>query len=183
VDADRVKAENIAGLPFQIQIRFTMVDGTRRMRIITHTKDVTQNKFEVEKDADVEVLGLNLVHQSAALAQEGKYSYSCQYIQENKHMLDRVLLSRDERRDQRDQDRDRDRIRTVTSVADNIHRALEVEKNRERDSRNEMRDLYRKQKTDAWRQRCGSGSGQIARQGCGQRSWPLPIAIEISFQI
>lgn len=58
VDLDMTK---LLSLPFQSQITYTALDGSRCVRVITNTLEISSDKEELEKKADFSVLGLNAV--------------------------------------------------------------------------------------------------------------------------
>ena len=58
VDLDMTKLKS---LPFQSQITYTALDGSRCVRVITNTLEISSDKEELEKKADFSVLGLNAV--------------------------------------------------------------------------------------------------------------------------
>lgn len=58
LDLDMTKLKS---LPFQSQITYTALDGSRCVRVITNTLEISSDKEELEKKADFSVLGLNAV--------------------------------------------------------------------------------------------------------------------------
>ncbi len=64
---------DIKSLPFQLQIRYTKLDGTKCIRIISKEQPVTWDKQQAEQHANVDILGLNSVQQAAKAAQQGDY--------------------------------------------------------------------------------------------------------------
>jgi hypothetical protein len=69
VDLDMTKLKS---LPFQSQITYTALDGSRCVRVITNTLEISSDKEELEKKADFSVLGLNAVQTSAQMARGGE---------------------------------------------------------------------------------------------------------------
>lgn len=60
--------------PFQAQITYTsLIDRSRCIRVITHTLDTSNDKEELEQNANYEVLGMNAIQQSAKLAKMGDF--------------------------------------------------------------------------------------------------------------
>jgi len=58
-------------LPFQLQITYTALSGMKCTRVITKTKEVTDDFREVEREVDVTVLGMHANYLSAQRAQQG----------------------------------------------------------------------------------------------------------------
>ena len=67
-DLDMTKVSN---LPFQAQITYTALDGSRCVRIITNTLEISSDKEELQQQADFDVLGVCAVQTSAQLARGG----------------------------------------------------------------------------------------------------------------
>jgi len=64
----------IKRLPFQAQITYTsLIDRSRCVRVITMALEISDDKEEVERDADYDLLGMNAIQQSAKLAKMGDY--------------------------------------------------------------------------------------------------------------
>ncbi len=61
-DLDMTK---IKSLPFQAQITYTALDGARCVRIITNTLEISNDKEELQQQADFNVLGICAVQTSA----------------------------------------------------------------------------------------------------------------------
>jgi len=59
-------------LPFQVQIRYTALNGMKCTRVVTKTKEVTNSVEEVEKEVDINVLGIHANWKTACLAQQGQ---------------------------------------------------------------------------------------------------------------
>jgi len=60
-------------LPFQVQITYTALSGMKCLRVLTKTKEITQNFEEVEKDLDIAVLGMHANAYTANLAKQGNF--------------------------------------------------------------------------------------------------------------
>jgi uncharacterized ubiquitin-like protein YukD len=67
-------------LPFQTQIEFTKLDGMKCIRVITKVQEVSNDRKEVEKEADAEILGVNCVQQAAKLARRGSFRRAQAYM-------------------------------------------------------------------------------------------------------
>lgn len=66
---------DLPALPFQLQIRYTKLDGMKCIRIISREQKATRDRDQAEEAANVDVLGLNAVQKSAKIAQKGEYTY------------------------------------------------------------------------------------------------------------
>jgi len=64
----------LSALPFQLQIRYTKLDGMKCIRIISREQKATRDREQAELAANVDVLGLNAVQKSAKIAQKGEYT-------------------------------------------------------------------------------------------------------------
>lgn len=63
----------LSKLPFQAQIHFTALDGSRQVRVITNTLEISTDKEDLKKNADFQILGINAIQQSSKLARQGEY--------------------------------------------------------------------------------------------------------------
>ncbi len=61
-------------LPFQVQIYYTRLDGSKCLRIITDTKKLTQDRQKAEEAVRVHVVSLHTAQESSKLAQDGNYT-------------------------------------------------------------------------------------------------------------
>lgn len=60
-------------VPFQVQVKFSRLDGSKWMRIVTELQPITTNRTEVEDDIDIDVVGRNALQQAAEAAHTGDY--------------------------------------------------------------------------------------------------------------
>ena len=51
----------IQAFHFQAQISYTALDGSKQVRVITNKVEVSNEKDELKKNADYEILGMNAV--------------------------------------------------------------------------------------------------------------------------
>lgn len=65
--------DDLKTLPFQVQITFTKLDGSKCLRTITRTQAMTTNRSLVEQNANTGMLGAHAWAQSARLAEQGHY--------------------------------------------------------------------------------------------------------------
>lgn len=50
---------SLSSVPFQVQIRYTKMDGTKCVRIISSEKKISKDRTASEKDLNVSVMALN----------------------------------------------------------------------------------------------------------------------------
>jgi hypothetical protein len=67
------KFKEMKALPFQVQIRYTRLDGSKWMRLITQARPITTDAQKAVEDLDVSVLASNAAQKGAELAQQGNY--------------------------------------------------------------------------------------------------------------
>ena len=72
-------------LPFQLQILYTRLDGSKCLRVITKSMRVTTSREKHERTCDASVTALATVHRCAALAQQ-KVRCSSQSIFETQNL-------------------------------------------------------------------------------------------------
>jgi len=75
-DEDLKAHKDLTSLPFQVQIHYTRLDGSKCIRIISQRKEITHKTEEAEKDVDVAIVAANAAQRSARLAQKGDYEGS-----------------------------------------------------------------------------------------------------------
>ncbi|CDW75118.1 type a von willebrand factor domain-containing protein [Stylonychia lemnae] len=80
-------------LPFQAQIYFTALDGARCVRVISCQTEISNDKQELEKNANFEILGLNAIQQSSKLARQGDYKQAQVAAKAWDNRLERVAMS------------------------------------------------------------------------------------------
>lgn len=54
-------------VPFQLQIRYTRLDGMKCLRVITVPKKVTTDRLVAEKNVNISVVGINSIQQAAKM--------------------------------------------------------------------------------------------------------------------
>ena len=55
----------------QVQIRYRRKDGSKWLRVISQSREVSHSREAVERASNMAVVGLSTMHRSARLAQEG----------------------------------------------------------------------------------------------------------------
>jgi len=89
-DINKEEFKNLKVMPFQVQIHFRRLNGMKCLRVITKSQQLTFDRKVAEENANIAVLGMNAVQQSAHLASKGKYSEARVYNLGNKKMLSRA---------------------------------------------------------------------------------------------
>eukprot|EP00347_Sterkiella_histriomuscorum_P023950 403332824 len=89
----------IKSFPFQAQIIYTALDGAKCVRVITNQMEISNDREEVEKQANFEILGVNAIQQSSKLARQGEFKKA----QVAAKAWDNRLLSNTVNQDQREQ--------------------------------------------------------------------------------
>jgi hypothetical protein len=74
---DLVKMEDIdltliKDFPFQAQIVYQALDGTKCIRIISNKQSISNDRDQLEKNANYEILSTNAIQQSSKLAKNGQ---------------------------------------------------------------------------------------------------------------
>jgi len=67
-DVDLLKIQNF---PFQAQITYFSLDGSKHVRIITKAQSVSNDRDQLEKHANFGILSTNAIQQSSKLAKKG----------------------------------------------------------------------------------------------------------------
>lgn len=65
------KFKQLQSLPFQVQIRYSKLNGMRCLRIISKTQKMTQKKEDAVKDMRVDILASNALNTAFNLAEQG----------------------------------------------------------------------------------------------------------------
>lgn len=68
-------------LPFQVQIKYTSLTGQQCLRVITKTREITQDVAEIEDKIDITVVGMHSNVKTANLAQQGRFTEALQHQQ------------------------------------------------------------------------------------------------------
>ena len=64
---------NVNRIPFQVHLLFTKPNGERCLRISTTTIEVTNNREQAEKSANLNIIGTHAAQKAAKLAKDGEY--------------------------------------------------------------------------------------------------------------
>jgi len=83
--------ESVQSLPFQVQINFTKLDGSKCVRAISKAEKITQDRQVAEQEINVGVVGLHSQAQAAKYAQEGNYTKAVMKQKANMRMVKKNL--------------------------------------------------------------------------------------------
>ena len=64
----------ISKFPFQTQISYIALDGSKRLRVITQQQDVCNERQEVQKNADYDMVNFHCMNKCAQMARSGNIS-------------------------------------------------------------------------------------------------------------
>lgn len=59
-------------LPFQLEVSYTKLDGSERLRVISMVLPISHDKAELEDQSDARILASNAVQQSSKVARNGQ---------------------------------------------------------------------------------------------------------------
>jgi len=93
IDPNKIKT-----MPFQLQITYTRPNGMKCMRVIAQVQNVTTDREKVEREANVDVLGMNCMQQAAAIAQQGYYTDARFTNFSNMELMKRVANTDDKKK-------------------------------------------------------------------------------------
>ena len=61
IKMDDLDLTKVSSFPFQSQITYSTLDGAKCIRVITNNQQVSNDREDLEQNADYEVLGLNAI--------------------------------------------------------------------------------------------------------------------------
>jgi len=93
--ADSSLVHGIDALPFQVQITYTRLDGSKCMRVLTKLAKVTAKREVAEGAMNVGVVGMHAQQQSAQLASRGQYTKARMAAKSAMRMAKRAVQSSD----------------------------------------------------------------------------------------
>lgn len=73
-ERERLGVSELGTVPFQLQIRYTRLNGMRCVRVMTQCKRVTRDRTEAERLLSPTVIAVHSAQQSASLANKGEYT-------------------------------------------------------------------------------------------------------------
>jgi len=77
--------------PFQMQVMYTKPDTSRLLRVFSFDMPATKARQHAESNADISVISLNAVQQSAKLAQAGQHAASRDYLHSVQRLLQQII--------------------------------------------------------------------------------------------
>lgn len=83
----------ISALPFQVQIRYKRLDGSKCIRVLSSSRPVSRDREEVEKSMDCAVASLAAVHRCAAEAEAGDFESARARLHAARKMMHRGALT------------------------------------------------------------------------------------------
>lgn len=66
----------LSEVPFQLQVRFSHLNGMKLQRVISRTLKITHERKDAEKAARVDILSANAIQQTARFAERGMYRHA-----------------------------------------------------------------------------------------------------------
>ncbi|XP_013416673.1 uncharacterized protein LOC106178153 [Lingula anatina] len=67
---------DLSELPFQLQIKYTDLEGSQAMRVLTQSKPITKDRNVAEREMNLQVIGAHTAQTTARLALQGDYTAS-----------------------------------------------------------------------------------------------------------
>jgi hypothetical protein len=89
----KAKDRSLATYPFQVQIKYTRLNGMQCLRVLTINKQATKDRTEAEKSTNVSLAGLSVIQHSAILAQSGELLSARLKLRAAQRMFRRGALS------------------------------------------------------------------------------------------
>jgi len=86
-------------LLFQVQVRYTRLDGSRCLRILTKSQHITSDRDTTEKALVSSIIGMHALHESASLAQLGEYQHARVNLISNQRLLQRGMITRSDQKE------------------------------------------------------------------------------------
>jgi len=92
---NKEELKNTKDVCFQVQIKFTKLDGSKCVRIMSKRVEITHDRLEAEKHVNVNIVGLHSQVQAAKKGAEGKYTAARMIQKRNMRMVRRALANED----------------------------------------------------------------------------------------
>jgi hypothetical protein len=89
IKLEDVDISEMKHLPFQAQIEYTALDGSRQVRVITQRLEISNDREELEKKADYEIMGMNAIQKSNNIARQGDFKKAQVISKAMNNMMDR----------------------------------------------------------------------------------------------
>jgi len=102
-DEDRPpKPQFVDGIPFQLQITYTNNTGDKLLKVFNAVKSVTEERQKAEADTNTTACALQVLHESARLAQRGDYLSARANLVSTQRLLQRCMHNAQSVRNQTD---------------------------------------------------------------------------------
>ena len=63
----------LTSLPFQTQITYKNLDGSKCVRVISKQLEISDNRDQLEKQADYQIIGTNAISKTSNMARKGNF--------------------------------------------------------------------------------------------------------------
>ena len=91
-----LKKNKLTNLPFQIQIRYKRDDGSKCIRVLSQTREISKDRKIVEETINSAVAGLTAIQQCAREAESGDFESAKLRLHAAKKMIERGSLTDDQ---------------------------------------------------------------------------------------
>lgn len=89
----------IQSFPFQAQITYSALDGSKCVRIISNQQQISSDREELEKNANFQILSTNAIQQSSKLAKRGDIKQAQVIAKTWKRRMRGNISNKDQERD------------------------------------------------------------------------------------
>lgn len=89
----KFQADSQKQVPFQVQFKYKLPNGEERMQVESAFREVTSKMEEAEANIDATVVGVEAIHRSAQLAQQGRYQDARIELISTQRLLQRAMKS------------------------------------------------------------------------------------------
>jgi len=89
--------QKLKEIPFQIQIRYTKLDGQKNLRTINKKQPITTDRLTAEQEVNLDVLQTNAVQTTGNIASKGEYENARFRNIANKQLFNRVAKKTEEK--------------------------------------------------------------------------------------
>lgn len=89
----KVKDVKVDKIPFQVQIKYTKLDGRRFMRIISREREITTSREEMEKNVNIAVTGVTAMQRAVKFAEKKDFLQAQMHLTSTNRMFSRGASS------------------------------------------------------------------------------------------
>lgn len=86
-------------LPLQVQIRYTALDGTKLLRVISRNLPASNDRNKTEAMIDTAVVSIHAIHRAADLAHKGDYQAARVTMVAAMHFIQRSMKNKESQKD------------------------------------------------------------------------------------